>query len=237
MNTFGKYLGIGFMLLMFGMGYFIYSQSKDINKLKDELEKTYNLAAGNVLPENIYSTIEILKNSITEIQRIGPDSVYIFESYLPPESEVTYITELDSLAWNRLLEISSQIALLEETGDTLGLAGLFAEVEYLKYHLFSTTVDFDSYGTCMGSAIGLGANNEATPELVLGSRLFYYNRFGVGLNGVVGFPKDEKTEFGVGAFVDGRIPRLNNIAGFIGGGYNITKSDWNFRVGLQGYLN
>lgn len=235
LDKLGKWLALVIVIIIFIMGFMLYSQNKSLCRLQEELYKVHHLAQGNSLPENVFSDIEILKNSITELRREGADSVYIVQHYLPSESEVHYVTTLDSLAWQRLLDISEQITYLEANGDTLGLAELIAEVEALKYNLFTTEVEFDTYGTCLEPVIGLGLNNSVTPEVVLGARLLYYNRLGVGLNAIVGFGDD--TEVGIGGFIDSRLPYMDNVGFYFGGSYNFMKTEGNLRIGLQGYLN
>jgi len=224
------------VLVVLVLGYLLYTQNQRIKDLENKKYVTIN----NVLPDNVLADIEILKNTITEIQRVGPDSVYVIEQYVPHESEVHYVTELDSLAWNRLMLIQQQISSMEMSGDTTGLNELREDLEALKYQLFITRVDFDEYGLCLEPCAGLSANEHGQGEVVVGARLGYWNRYGIGIHGVAtNFNPThiENTEYGIGGFIDARIPHFENVSGFVGGGYNFTDEDWNARIGLQGYLN
>lgn len=226
------------ILAILVMAYLLNFQNSKISDLRTELELARGYATGNIIPEDVLHDIEILKNSITEIRRLGPDTVIVTERYIPSESEVHYIAEIDTFTWSQMQDILEQLAVLEMNNDTTGLAELRATVDKLKYSLYTTSVEFDTYGTCLEPTIGLGANEHGSEEVVVGVRLLYANRYGIGLQGAVSnFTDTDSLELGIGGFGDARIPYFENVGGYIGGGYNFTQSEWNFRVGLQGYLN
>lgn len=235
LSKIGAIASIVVILLVLIMGYLLYSQNNKINKLEDDLKKAYGYSSGSIIPEDVLDDITILKNTITEMKRLGPDTVIVTERYLPPESEVRYVAELDDFTWNKLQDIYEQLAHLEVSGDTTGLAELRAEVDNLRYNLYHTTIEFDTYGFCIEPVIGLSVNDDINEEIVAGARLFYYDRYGIGLHGVLS--DFSEPQGSVGGFVDGRLPYFNNVGGFLGGSYNFTDKDWNVRLGLQGYLN
>jgi len=236
MNKFLMILNSVLVVVVLSMGYLLYSQNNRIEELENKKPAIFNTS----LPEGVLADIEVLKNNITEIRRLGPDSVYVVQSYVPRESEVHYVAEVDEFTWSQLMDIKEQLTLLQASGDTTGLAELVRQVEALKYELFNLTVDFDTYGTCLEACAGGSINENKTGEIVVGARLLYWNRFGIGLHGVIGnlHPTDtEDTEFGIGIFGDCRIPKMENVSGFIGGGRNFTTNEWNLRAGLLGYFN
>jgi hypothetical protein len=236
MSKFVGILNTILVLVVLVLGYLLYSQNQRI----EELENKKYVNISNSIPDNVLADIEIMKNRITEIQRVGPDSVYVIEQYVPHESEVHYVATVDEFTWNQLMDIKEQLTLLQASGDTTGLAELEARIDSLRYNLFQMTVDFDTHGFCLEPVVGGSVNESANGEIVIGARLGYWNRYGIGLHGTLSnfHPTDmNDTEYGLGGFVDGRIPNFENVGAFLGGGYNFTREEWNTRIGLQGYLN
>jgi hypothetical protein len=234
-NKIGKWFVILIAVVVLAMGYLLYSQHNEISRLKIAVEKANGYAGGKLLPEDVMSDIEVLKNSITEMRRLGPDTVIVVEHYLPAESEVHYTSELDETAWQQMQDIMAQLTVLQMSGDTTGLAALRVEIDKLKYSMYTTTVEYSNYGLVIRPAIGIGINGSLDEEIVLGARLFYYNRYGLGVHGTISDFSD--VELGTGLFIDARLPYFNNVGGYIGEGYNWTTKEWNTRIGLQGYLN
>jgi hypothetical protein len=233
----GKWALVLGVVAIFILAWALYSTTKQVKELETSLNEVRELAGAAALPKSVYTQITALQNQVEVLERQGPDSIIVTQHhYIPSESEVRYVVEQDTLVWTQIQQLNREMGYLWAMGDTVGFNEVNAALEKLKYSLFHTKVVFSTHGWCTEPFIGGAINDESVGEVNIGARLGYWNRFGIGAQGDVGFPTDSTIELGISGGADWRIPHLDNTAIFVGGGYNFTRSDWQARFGLHVYL-
>ena len=189
------------------------------------------------------SKISIEDEVLTYLDRYAPDSVYIKQQYVPAEGSVDIVIQRDTVAMEELNQLYMEIVRLRESGDVSDtvLDSLETELDRLASNVYITEVNVDNSGFCMEPEAGVNVNESGDFGISGGARLFFYNRYGLGIEGSVYksdqlFQEDSESEFALGGYGDFRIPPIENVSGKLGIGYNFTDSDWSVNVGLNFYF-
>lgn len=232
-----KVISIMLFVLIFAVlfgGYTLYRSRREVAELRQQVASLQGITNEYTLPPHVIARVKLLDSRLTLVERLGADTITVIQSYVPPESEVIYTVQQDTVAWNLLTSLHEQLLVAT---DSLEIAQILMEIDSLKAHLFITTVDFARMGFCVKPFIGGAINASAGLGVNAGARLAYWNRYGIGLQGSVYFPEPDSLEFAIEGFAGARIPRLENTEVFLGGGYNFTKRTWEALFGIHVYLD
>lgn len=206
-----------------------------ITNLQQDLYKSQAIT-GN-LAEDIVSVSTVSDNILTKISRInGTDSVIVETQYVPVESEIQYITRIDTVAMGQLEQAQLLLAQLEQqmktVADSVKVDSLRTAIMNIQRMLTITEVEFDTHGLTLSPSIGVGLNVESDIEYSGMFRFYYWNRWGA--NVYVGYSDTE--DITVGGAIDYRIPGMENTSGRIGIGHNCTDDKLGGFVGIGVYF-
>ncbi len=235
-----NWLAIVVIIAVVVIAFFV--QCNTISGLRNDLLKVRAIAED--LPENVV-TASIMENYILkEISRIdGTDSLIIETNYVPLETEVITTVILNEEALMQLEQ--TQLLLwqlrqnVQNSADSARIDSLDIAINNLKRTLYIVDVDYDTHGFCLVPEAGVGIDTDLNPNIEAGARLYYINRFGIGLHGALEIPSDstEKWEGAAGVFFDWRIKGLENTAPFGSILYDFPDQQIKFMVGGHVYLN
>ena len=213
-----------------------------ISGLKNELRKVRAIAED--LPEDVITMSVMDQHILKEISRIdGTDSTVVEMRYVPMESEVITTVILNEEALTQLEQTQLLLWQLKQnvhnSADSARIDSLDIAIHNLRRNLYITEIDFDSHGFCAVPEIGIGCDTDLNPNIEAGVRLYYFNRFGIGVHGAVEIPTDstESWDGSAGIFFDGRIPGLENTAGSGSILYDFPAQQVKGMVGVHVYLN
>lgn len=215
-------------------GVFLY-QRHEISSLRHELEKT-RVVVGS-LPSNVVTQSILEDNVLRLTKRIeGTDSVIVETQYVPVESSVIHTVKIDSTALSELETAQIQLAELEESmlivADTARVEELRQHIENLQRMLYTTKVDFDTHGWCLEPCFVGGIDSNVEGVYGGGARLYYLNRFGLGVQGTV----NENQTGSVGGFFDYRVPKHETLAPYVSGDYDFNSEKIKGEIGIHVYF-
>ena len=99
------------------------------------------------LPDDVVFAADLKQHELRILERIGVDSVFISETYIPSESSIEYIVRIDTIAMGQLEEAQLLLAQLEadmETAsDSQAVVALRESIEELKLSLAHAELIFD----------------------------------------------------------------------------------------------
>lgn len=173
-----------------------------------------------ILPDDVVMQAEFKNHILQLARRIDGDSSYVITTYIPTESTIEYIVRTDTLALGRLENAYILLAQLkyrmETASDSARVDSLEVAILNLQRALYVFDVEYDTHGTCLVPEVGVGLDTDARFNIEAGARLYYINRFGIGLHGAMAVPADSSGSWGgsVGIFGDWRIPGFDNSALF-----------------------
>lgn len=233
-------LGVIVVLAVLMAGQYLYfkGQLEDLSgAVRDAYSQLHKLQPGEE------SKISIEDEVLTYLDRYAPDSVYVKQEYIPPEGSVDIIVQRDTVAMQELNELYMEIVKLRESGNVSDsvLDSLEAELDRLGSNIYITEVNVDNSGFCLEPEAGVCVSETGDFGISGGTRLFFYDRYGLGIEGSVYkpdqlFEEDSESEFALGGFGDIRIPSVENLSAKIGAGYNFTDQDWSVNVGINFYF-
>jgi hypothetical protein len=230
------------MVLALGaLSYMNVMSSCEIRELKDS-QVTGLQPTGDNLAGDVISLAQIDDRIMRAINRVGPDSVFISETYIPSESQIQYIVRTDTVAMGQLEEAQALLARLEaemETrSDSLAVEELKAAIARLQLAVVTTEIKYDTHGTCLVPEVGIGLDTDAALNIEAGARLYYWQRFGLGVHGMAGIPAESGGDWSgsAGVFADYRIPRWDNVAAFLSGDYDFAERKIQGTIGVHVYL-
>lgn len=236
-----SWLAIAVIVAVVVISFFVLCNT--IAGLRNDLRKVRAIAED--LPDDVV-TMSVMDNHILkEISRIdGTDSLIIETNYVPFESEVVTTVVLNEEALTQLEQ--TQLLLWElrqnvqNSADSARIDSLNIAIRDLRRNLYITDVDYDTHGFCFVPEVGVGVDTDLNPNIEAGARLYYINRFGIGLQGALEIPSDstESWSGAVGLFGDWRIPGLDNAA--LSGSpllYDFSDEKIKGMIGIHVYLN
>lgn len=215
----------------------LYQHSK-ISKLENQIEdlkvqqELSITGVSDLLQEEQVFRVSVDRSMLQLVGRIDSIRVQVSSLYIPPEGSYSVIVERDTTYIPVIDSLWTEIYKAVMTNDTTLVAALQNQIKYLYSAMYTTKVDSRTRGFCFVPAIGVGVNENGDFTADLGSRFLFYNRFGAGAS-VGTTPFTETNDFRVDGFIDYRIPKLDNLAPKIYGGYNFTDSDWEIGAGVD----
>lgn len=228
MNKFLSYALILVLVLSFIL-YFV--QSNKIDSLQKEITTLRNnpttvIAGKDLLTREQELLIQLNKDMLTILDRLDSTRVEVETRYIPSEGGYTIITQENP-------EIRAAIdSILATVRDGSLDENTYNLLTDLMHQLYDTNVDITDHGLCFTPLIGGGIDDDASVGADLGARLYYYQRWGTGLTvGVT--PFEDELGLRLDGFIDYRIPRLDNLAPKIYGGYDFSREDGELGVGLD----
>lgn len=230
---------IAYVLLGF-MAFFLVNQHCEIKELKDS-QVTGMQPAEYHLPDDVVTIAQMDAHIMKAIRRVGPDSVFISETYIPSESSIEYIVRVDTIAMGELEEAQALLARLElemeTSSDSAAVEELRLAVEALRAAIVVTEINFDTHGPCLVPTVGIALDSDLQPNIETGARLYYWNRFGIGVHALMEVPVEADDEWSgaAGVFIDWRAP-WDNLALFVGSEYDFGKNEAQASAGAHVYL-
>lgn len=209
----------------------ISSLESQIDELKTQQE-SYLTNGESLLQEEQIFRVSMNSDMMRLIERVDEIQVQVSDIYIPPEGSYSVIVERDTTYIPVIDSLWTEIYKAVMTNDTTLVATLQEQLKGYYSAMYTTKVDTHTSGFCFVPAIGAGTNDIGDFDADLGARLFFYNRFGAGAS-VGTTPFTETNDFRVDGFIDYRIPKLDNLAPKIYGGYNFTDSDWEIGIGAN----
>ena len=199
------------------------NQLQDVQQQLAQVQSSVEVVNGELerIPESVKTLTALSNQTLTVLKRL-PSGQLVEEgvsgSYVPPEGSVVVTTHEDP-------SIADSISILQEELEELTQGGLTEEelaqweqiqtqLDSLQATLHYTDVDVENKGFTFVPSVGYGFTGEH--DLRVGTRFFYWNRFGAGMS-------VDAYEFGTGdwldgvsAYVDYRLPKLGNVAPMLG---------------------
>ncbi len=204
------------------------------------------LQSPETLPEDVVTTAILNKHILTAMSRVDGDSVIVETHYVPVESEIRYITQVDSTAMEEWAEIQNTLIHLRENmyteEDSAAVRELEIALENLERRLYITSYEFDETGGCFEPTIGAQVDTDIDMGVSLGVRLGYHQRWGIGAQVAANFPTDSlyaeeyPVTISAGGFVDYRIKNFENVGIKLFGDYDFTRRHWQGGFGVNFYL-
>ena len=195
------------------------------------------------LPDDVVTMTQLEGHIMKVVSRIEGDTSYIVEEhYIPDESSVKYIVRVDTLAMEQLEQAQSALWQLQQQvqspEDSIRVDSLQTEIDRIRMMLTVTDVEYDTHGFCLVPELGIGLDSHFDPNIEVGARVYYFNRFGAGFHGAITLPVDtEQTrDASLGIFLDYRLPGWDNAAFFASGDLELTSGQGKLVGGLQVYL-
>jgi len=221
------------LIAIVGITFFV--QQNKISNLESELLET-QFITGN-LAEDVVSLAVMDGNMLTKISRVeGSDTTIVETVYVPVESEVQYITTIDSVAFGELEQAQLLLAQLEQnmatTADSAAVDSLRNAITNLQRMVYVTKVEYDNSGWCLEPTVMGGLSSNLTFPYGGGARLAYIGRWGIGVQGSY----DSEQEARVGVFCDYRIPKWEGLAPFGAVEYNIEREKFEGSIGIHVYF-
>ncbi|MCK4821075.1 hypothetical protein KA005_35250, partial [bacterium] len=148
------------------------------------------------------------------------------------EEALTQLEQTQLLLWQLQQNVHN-------SADSARIDSLNIAIRNLRRNLYITEIDFDSHGFCCVPEVGIGVDTDLNPNIEAGVRLYYINRFGIGVHGAVEIPTDstESWDGSVGIFFDGRISGLENTAWYGSIDRDFPARQFKGMVGIHVYLN
>lgn len=213
----------------------------DISGLHDTIENLPQ-AKPYQLPDDVVMMAELDKNVLSIIQREGGDSTYVINHYIPAESSIEYITQVDTVALGRLEEAYILLhhleAAVETASDSARVDSLRVAIQNIERDLYNIGIEYDTHGFCFVPEVGASVDTDFNANIEGGARLYYINRFGLGIHGAVEIPTDstEGWDGSVGLFGDWRVPNFDNVAIFGSVDYDFPEKKVKGMLGAHIYL-
>jgi hypothetical protein len=216
----------------------IYYQHEKISDLNDQLEiitaNSENLseASASLLAEQEIFKLQMEQDYLVMVSRIDSLQVDVNSIYIPPEGSYQVIMEQDSALLPVIDSLWAEVIKAIAENDTVAVGNLHEQLQNFYNSLYTHKVVTETSGFCLTPAIGGGIDDDATFDVDLGARLFYLNRFSAGLS-VGTTPLADERDIRADLFVDYRIPKLDNLAPKIYGGYGLISEDWEIGLGVN----
>ncbi len=236
MKLIAAYVLLGFM------AFFLINQHCEIRELKRNQAIGLQPAEYN-LPDDVVTFAQMDEHIMKVINRVGPDSVFISETYVPAESSVEYVVRVDTVALGELEAAQALLARLElevETlGDSAAVEELKASIAELRAAIVTTEIKFNTHGTCFVPEAGVALDADLQVNVEAGARLYYWNRYGIGIHALAEIPEhgNDTWSGAVGPFIDGKLPWWDNVAVFGGFEYDFGKKETQASAGAHVYFN
>lgn len=216
----------------------IYYQHEKISDLSEQVEtlskntEDLSSASASLLSEQELFKLQMEQGYLTMVTRIDSLQVDVNSIYIPPEGSYHVIMEQDSTIIPIIDSLWMEVIKSIAENDTVTVGNLQEQLLFFYNSLYTHKVVTETSGFCLTPAIGVGVDDDATFDVDLGARLFYLNRLGTGLT-IGTTPIADERDLRVDAFVDYRIPKLDNLAPKIYTGYGFMSEDWEVGLGIN----
>lgn len=216
----------------------IYYQHEKISDLSEQVEtlskntEDLSSASAQLLTEQEVFKLQMEEGYLTMVSRLDSLQVDISSVYIPPEGSYQVIMEQDSTIIPIIDSLWAEVIKAIADNDTVSVGNLHEQLMSFYNSLYTHKVVTETNGFCLTPALGVGMDDDAAFDVDLGARLFYLNRLGAGLT-IGTTPISDERDLRVDAFVDYRIPKLDNLAPKIYTGYGFMSEDWEVGLGIN----
>lgn len=231
---------IGILLVFAGYSFL---RAEKLERAVAELDEAIqvNISSTEYLQENMpdYTDafIKLNRGYLVLADRVDSLTAEVQGSYVPQEGSYEVSVSLDSTKLeeynNLVLQYMAQLEELSpEQADSIQ-----AEMLSLLYGIVQTEADIETSGFTVAPQIAVGVTPSGL-DIGVGSRLYYTNRWGVGVEVCADLSDTENIDPGLGIYADVRdfIFGLRNLGFGIGVRKYLDSGDTRGFIGLRAYL-
>jgi hypothetical protein len=231
-------IGILLALLVqsFCMGRQTRSELTRLQQASDETTLLIQDLSSN-MPDYTDAFLRIEGNNLILADKINDLSLQVRDFYVPPEGSYDVSIEFDS---TKIEEYNVLLAeYLEALNNPMSTTtdSLQREVLNFLYGMTETKVHVVNHGFTIEPGMSLALNTGGGLDIGLSSRVYYHNRFGVGV-GLAYSTIADTANVGGGVYLDyrGFVKGLDNLSLGAGWNYYYPAMESKFTVGLRTYF-
>jgi len=238
MNKLFSSIVIGVLLVLLLQGFCTQrSQQKEIQALKEDvtlqIDEVRELTGQ--FPDYTDAFTKFNGQYLVLADRFDSLSAQMDRIYIPAEGSYQITTVIDStklVAYNEAIEalLTLDANVSDATRDSLQ-----QEILSLLYATVNQEIDVQYRGFTLAPEAGISYNSSGDFEVTLGSRIAYWNHWGLGVEGSIGI--DDTHDLSLGLYGDYRdIWGLRNLGIGIGVQRKFAPRETNFNLGVHNYF-